>query len=125
MEERITDKEYGYKKCRDCAYRNCQYCDDYAEIKEEEHNRLAKYENLEEQGLIVRLPCKVGTPIFLISNRSLISGKRCLYEGVVEGFVTDGYSTYYNLGLFTENINSGNIFFNRPEAEKKLEELNK
>ena len=39
MKERITDKEYGYKKCRDCAYQNCQYCDDYAAIKEEEHYR--------------------------------------------------------------------------------------
>lgn len=59
MKERITDKEYGYKKCRDCAHQNCQYCDDYAEIKEEEHSRLAEYEDLDEHGLIVRLPCRV------------------------------------------------------------------
>ena len=31
--------------------------------------KLADYEDLEEQGLLVRLPCKVGTEVFVISPR--------------------------------------------------------
>lgn len=30
--------------------------------------KLAEYEDLEEQGLLVRLPCKVGTPLYYISE---------------------------------------------------------
>lgn len=31
--------------------------------------KLAEYEDLEEQGLLVRLPCKVGTEVFAILPR--------------------------------------------------------
>ena len=30
--------------------------------------KLAGYEDLEEQGLLVKLPCKVGTPLYYISE---------------------------------------------------------
>lgn len=42
--------------------------------------KLADYEDLEEQGLLVRLPCKVGTVVYRIEIRgwtkSSICGKR-------------------------------------------------
>ena len=31
--------------------------------------KLAEYEELEEQGLLLRLPCKVGSDVFCISSR--------------------------------------------------------
>ena len=60
MKERLTEKsENGYKKrcdtgtCdRDGGCGSCYYDQDIV-------NRLAVYEDLEEQGLLVRLPCKV------------------------------------------------------------------
>ena len=31
-------------------------------------NRLELYEDLEEQGLLIKLPCKVGSDVYLIHN---------------------------------------------------------
>lgn len=31
-------------------------------------NKLAEYEDAEEQGLLLRLPCKVGTPVYSIAQ---------------------------------------------------------
>lgn len=39
---------------------NCDYCDFSTKICE----KLAHYEDLEEQGLLLRLPCKVGTMVY-------------------------------------------------------------
>lgn len=47
-------------------------------------NKLQKYENLEEQGLLLRLPCKVGTGVWYISpHNSIALEKGKIYKAVV------------------------------------------
>ena len=92
--------------------------------------KLAVYEDLEEQGLLVRLPCKVGTEVFCffprdshytkcqiekIEIRLTIFGKICYFA---EPVAQRGCSFRY-----FDNEFGKTIFLTRAEAEKKLEEL--
>lgn len=95
-------------------------------------NALAEYEDLEEQGLLVRLPCKVGTEVFCyfpgdshytkcqikkIEICQSIFGNICYFaESVAQ---RGRCCRYYNneFGKF--------LFLTREEAEKKLEEMKK
>ena len=44
-------------------------------------NRLAKFEDLEEQGLLVRLPCKVGDTVYVDSKILPVKNMEC-YEDI-------------------------------------------
>lgn len=89
---------------------NCMKC-------AEEHEQLAKwleelksYKNLEEQGLLVRLPCKVGTEVYYIlgiPNKTPCTIDKCVFE----------LSDIDKIGE--------SLFLTREEAEKKLEEMKK
>ena len=69
--ERLTDKNdvgsYFYPKCFEkCdglgASSKCDNCEIMTSVCE----KLGKYEDLEEQGLLLRLPCKVGDTVYAI-----------------------------------------------------------
>ena len=71
--ERLTKRDRGRNARMDC---------DKCEIKYRENccskklclnaliDRLAAYEDAEEQGLLIRLPCKVGDTVYVISGKS-------------------------------------------------------
>ena len=76
--ERLTDKnivgKYFYPKCFEkCdglgASSKCDNCEIMTSVCE----KLGKYEDLEEQGRLVKLPCKVGDIVHGISMGKLIS----------------------------------------------------
>lgn len=48
----------------ECHFEYCEQCDHEAEA----WSKLAEYEDLEEQGLIIKLPCKVGNTIYRINQ---------------------------------------------------------
>lgn len=89
-------------------------------------NRLAKFEDLEEQGLLVRLPCKIGDSLYCIDN------------GIVETLIVNSFRIYnfnrveidfenasgFTLCTFAGELDEG-YFLSREEAEKKLEEMKK
>lgn len=92
--------------------------------------KLADYEDLEECGLLMRLPCKVGTEVFAILPRDshytkcqikkieirpTIFGKICYFA---EPVAQRGCSFKY-----FDNEFGKTIFLTREEAEKKLEEM--
>jgi hypothetical protein len=89
---------------------NCMKC-------AEEHEQLAKwleelksYKDLEEQGLLVRLPCKVGTEVYYIlgiPNKTPCAIDKCVFK------------------LSDINKIGKTVFLTREEAEKKLEEMKK
>lgn len=88
--------------------------------------KLCDYEDLEEQGLLARLPCKVGDIMFRINKGAK--------NPVIELTVTqiDITTRSYNLEVidrecgelmcFKSDIGR-TIFLTREEAEKKLEEI--
>ena len=71
-------------------------------------NKLAEYEDLEEQGLLVRLPCKVGTEVYYIlgiPNKTPCAIDKCVFK----------LSDIDKIGE--------SLFLTHKETEKKLEEL--
>lgn len=78
--------------------------------------RLAEYEIAEEQGTLVKLPCKVGDSVFIIVGKD-VSKQRVkeirIFDNRIE-FVTSRRA--FGIGNF-----EGNVFLTRKEAEEKLD----
>lgn len=91
-------------------------------------DKLADYEDLEEQGLLVRLPCKVGDTVY-VPTRNFISELRITLISVDTSDGAMYFSWMLNAGIYP-NLDgfSGyelgkTVFLTREEAEKKLEEM--
>lgn len=104
---------------------------------------LKTYEDLEEQGLIVRLPCKVGDTVWVVTSPINVFGYD-EYDGDAEYEVYESFLSsvsYYAPGeqfrIYAKVTNSfivayfrecdfgESIFLTREDAEKKLEEMKK
>lgn len=81
--------------------------------------KLATYEVLEEQGLLVRLPCKVGDTMYDIVGKPLR-----IVEHKVDAFHIDkkGFHLQIINGVL-EKKQEAKVYFSREEAKKKLEEM--
>lgn len=86
-------------------------------------NKLAEYEDLEEQGLLLRLPCKVGASVYMVGQDCGGDGLYCR-RGDCEGcpdlynFVAENEFEAYML----EDIGK-TVFLTKAEAEQKLKEM--
>ena len=111
--ERLTDKNtvgnHFYPKCFEkCnglgASSKCNNCEVMTSICE----KLGKYEDLEEQGRLIKLPCKVGTDIYYIlgiPNETPCTIDSCVFK----------LSDIHKIGK--------TLFLTKAEAEAKLKEL--
>ena len=129
--ERLTKiSEAGnayYPKCFEepcCGMGEC--LDDKCSLMLDACKKLAEYEQLEEQGLLVRLPCKVGDSMFRINK----GAKNPIIELTVTQI--DITRKPYNLEvidrdggelMYFKNDIGDSVFLTRKEAEKKLEEI--
>lgn len=99
------------------------------------YRRLKEYEDLEEQGRLLKLPCKVGDTMW--DNDY---GRPCAYTitafsfGECEEYICEPVTTkevvfYYAnssgsiTGSFAESEIGKSVFLNKSEAEAKLKEL--
>lgn len=117
--ERLTKLKNGkitYNEKRDPVFECGEFCDNcptgttYCRTMKKMIRKLAVYEDLEEQGLLVRLPCKVGTEVYYIlgiPNKTPCTIDKCVF----------GLSDIDKIGK--------SLFLTREEAEKKLEEMKK
>ena len=121
--ERLTDKnivgKYFYPKCFEkCdglgASSKCDNCEIMTSVCE----KLGKYEDLEEQGRLVKLPCKIGDKVWHISGSDIkedvISGIEYSYDGMF--YIWSNEDAW--LGGFNDIV-----FLTKSEAEAKLKEL--
>lgn len=86
--------------------------------------KLATYEDLEEQGLLVRLPCKVGDDLYCIVNGEVKKLKVHSF-GVPDFEIIDiefKYVDGFKIVRFVGEVGK-TVFLTREEAEKKLEEI--
>lgn len=87
-------------------------------------NKLADYEDLEEQGLLVKLPCKVGDDLYCIVNGEVKKLKVHSF-GVPDFEIIDiefKYVDGFKIVRFVGEVGK-TVFLTREEAEKKLEEM--
>lgn len=86
--------------------------------KESAYRRLAEYEDLEEQGGLIKLPCKIGDKVWHISGRAIkedvISGIEYSYDGMF--YIWSNEDTW--LGGFNDIV-----FLTKSAAEAKLKEV--
>lgn len=124
--ERLT---YKIKQILEPTYKSNIGVEDFECI-----DKLGKYEDLEEQGLFLKLPCKIGTTVFVIPT---IENS---FKGIAE-MICLGYSIgepSNNANLFSTNRSNKDVpkmyqpsiedfgktwFVTKEEAELKLEVL--
>jgi hypothetical protein len=88
--------------------------------------KLANYEDLEEQGLLVRLPCKVGDILFRINKGArnpIIKMKVSHITIKSKSYSIKAIEEDYGEVLFSNNVIGKTVFLTREDAEKKLEEM--
>ena len=131
--ERLTDYSddectyiigVGNKTCEEfCknAVDGCKNC-----YIQQVFKKLADYEDLEDQGLLVRLPCKIGDDLYCIVNGEVKKLK--VHSFGVQDFEITGIEFKYVDGFkivrFVGEVGK-TVFSTREEAEKKLEEMKK
>lgn len=89
---------------------------------------LKKYEDLEEQGRLVILPCKVGDTVYAIGFNN---NKPIIYESVVLRILITEKEIVFNVKVDEFEINSQlkqsmfgkTVFLTKSEAEQKLNEM--
>lgn len=132
--ERLTDYsdngyayiiDVGYKTCEEfckCVVDGCKNC-----YIQQAFKKLATYEDLEEQGLLVRLPVKIETELF----QPCADRKSIIRSIVINNTITD--DDIY-IGIVDERGNERHyskksigktVFLTREEAENKLKEMKK
>lgn len=85
----------------------------------EEANKWQEYKDLEEQGLLVRLPCKPGDTMF-----DIVGKPPKIIEHQASSFYIDENGIHLRiLGGALEKKQGAKVYFSREEAEKKLEEM--
>ena len=89
--------------------------------------KLAAYEDAEEQGLLLKLPCKVGDTVYAIG----FINKPVVYESVVLSILITEKEIVFNVKVDEFEINSQlkqsmfgkTVFLTQSEAEQKLKEM--
>lgn len=131
----------------DCAYCNGDHtpdgqgCSPHCELWNKQMEKLAAYEDAEEQGLLLRLPCTIGDDVYFIPSKvnyelNIISGlekhNKVYHQKVKRIVIVDATHWYVECDKDRE-YGTGNIcldafyketwFLTRAEAEKALEEM--
>lgn len=112
--ERLTEKDQysqGYKIQAKNLNSHCVAKDakGYITYYGQHIDKLAEYENLEEQGRLIKLPCKVGDTVY----------------HVVQGRIVEvsNVDLFFLLLSVAENRFNNSVFLTKSEAEQKLKEM--
>lgn len=86
--------------------------------------KLGEYEDLEEQGLLLRLPCKVGDTVYSIANDGKIYPVKATREvRIVNGVLHIICESCRYSDLVSYDDIGKTVFLTQAEAEAKLKEL--
>ena len=94
--------KYGFEYCRKEDWENCKTIDDVID-------KLAQYETLEEQGLLLRLPCKVGSTVYHIANKRILE--------------VENVDVFFLCLCVAEGRFGKTVFLTQEEAKQKLKEM--
>lgn len=126
--ERLTNgTDYCKLHCDFGKSNECFFSDKDKCYERSIYNRLREYEDLEEQGLLLKLLCKAGDTVYVIgfnNNRPFV------YEAIVLSILITGKEINFNVKVDEFEINSQlknsmfgkTVFLTQVEAEQKLKE---
>lgn len=118
---RLTRKDLNYCEVTGCKAEICKIDDLCYEYKL--YAKLKEYEDLEEQGLLVRLPCPVGTTVYnttwwdCVQEKVKVDGKT-FYRTVHKHKVSKSTFSLLDICDFGKTV-----FLTKEEAEQKLKEM--
>ena len=140
--ERLTEKVFGVVQLKACGNDFCkETCAEHDEENSCENcpiqnafEKLAEYEDLEYQGLLLKLPCRVGDTIYV--NGILGVGEAEEYKVIRVDYHSNlamGRSEFYieallvnapenSIGFYDKEIGK-TVFLTKAEAERKLKEM--
>ena len=104
--------KYGFEYCHKENWENCETISDVID-------KLAKYEDLEEQGRLIKLPCKVGDTVYVIVGKNISVQK--IQRATIDSEMKIEFCTKRR-GFALFNIGK-TVFLTKSEAEAKLKEL--
>ena len=132
--ERLTNRNYGEishtgriipysKHCIGCITKDCD-----CGIVEDMVEKLANYEDLEEQGRLVKLPCKVGDVVYVkmasyCKTHYVEAEVRDFVHFISCGFCAVVTSKYFDKENIPFSEFGKTIFLTKEEVEAKLKEL--
>lgn len=117
LTERLSNGQAAVFGCgNNCEY-DYKYCNNHLEdcpTINKIYEKLARYEDLQEQGKLVKLPCAVGDTVYVlhIDNESYLMNNERLWEIVEEKFEVHHFDYI-----------GKTVFSTRKAAEKELEEM--
>ena len=139
--ERLTRNNRGFfELCEDTRTCN-KICEENEECTDEcaiqkAINKLGEYEDLEEQGLLLRLPFRIGDIIYEPISRNTINEyrvtgiKKEAFSLGIEWELENGFIYQNENGFIYQNIHGVEIeeigktvFLTKAEAEQKLKEM--
>ena len=126
MAERLT-KQFmyglGHKECYDaCAVCDVSGCCD---LLEEMLEKLAHYEDLEEGGKLIELPCKIGDTVWNIRWWDDITETRVIDGETYFRHIMKHKVTKSQFSLFDYEELGKTVFLTKEEAEAALKEVDK
>lgn len=97
----------------------CCYCD----IQQKMIDKLAEYEDAEEQGLLLRLPCKVGDTIYVIDHERIYSlvTQNNIYFAFGKIHILCESSCFSDIVCY-DDLNK-TVFLTKAEAEQALQQM--
>lgn len=117
MKRRLT---YNYKDIFDTWDPIDVYDNDYSKINfQNVLRKLAHYEDLEEQGRLIELPCAVGDTVYDIADKKI---RKQIVDGIE--YMADGFFIYANEDEWIGRLGDL-VFLTKAEAEAALKESEK
>ena len=122
--ERLTESNPSWIDDELCE----RACEPDCEEIDAVYRKLKEYEDLEEQGRLIKLPCKVGDTVYAIGFNN---NKPIIYESVVLRILITEKEIVFNVKVDEFEINSQlkqsmfgkTVFLTKAEAEQKLKEM--
>ena len=119
-EDSVTGETYIKQCASSCPYDGGFCGTDECPVLNAVADKLGEYERAEEQGLFVRLPCKVGDLVFIIDGENICRRKVKSIKILSTAIEISTSDIIFHKESFGETV-----FLTREEAEKKLEEMKK
>lgn len=128
--ERLTEKVLGFVQLKDCGNDFCkETCAEHDEEKscdncpiQKAFEKLAEYEDLEEQGKLLKLPCAVGDIVYRIIKEFHTGTKKIISGKVYRIALTNTEMQIFIDKWQSKGVFGKTVFLTRQEAEQALKE---